>query len=101
MGHPILYWPKHNVSEQEYRKEQPMRGLMMDYPLTLTHFLERSNALHARKEIISRTATGVHRTTYGAVYRRVHRLAGALAALGVQQGERVATLCWNHYRHLE
>jgi len=78
-----------------------MHGLMMDYPLTLTHMLERSAKLFPQKEIASKTAAGMHRYTYADFHRRVHALAHGLAALGVQPGDRVGTLCWNSFRHLE
>ncbi len=80
-----------------------MQGLMMDdYPLTLTSVVERAERLHADREVISRAADGdVHRTTYGAVAQRSRRLAGALRDLGVQPGDRVATLLWNQPAHLE
>ncbi len=74
---------------------------MMDSPLTLTPFLERAAKLYPKKEIASRTALGMHRYTYAEFHRRVHRLAHALERLGVQRGDRVGTLCWNSYRHLE
>jgi fatty-acyl-CoA synthase len=78
-----------------------MRGTMMDYPLTLQHFLERSHTMSPRKEIASKIATGMHRYTYADFYARVHRLANVLTDLGVRKGDRVATFAWNHYRHLE
>src|SRR5258708_1047074 len=79
-----------------------MPGLMMDYPLTLTHILERSAKLYPHKEIASRLGDGsMHRYTYADFHRRVHRLAHALQGLGVQPGDRIGTLCWNSYRHLE
>jgi len=78
-----------------------MRGLMMDYQLTVRHILERANSLFPRKEVVSRVGDGVTRATYGEVYRRVHRLAGALRKLGVGPGDRVASFAWNHQRHLE
>lgn len=78
-----------------------MRGLMMDYPLTLTHVLERSAHQFAKKELITRTPNGLHHTTYGDMYGRIHRLASALKGIGVSNGDRVATLCWNHVRHME
>src|SRR5579872_4817372 len=78
-----------------------MQGLMMDYPLTLTHILERSAKLFPRKEIASKTAAGMHRYTYADLHRRVHALAHGLRALGVEPGDRVGTLCWNSYHHLE
>jgi fatty-acyl-CoA synthase len=78
-----------------------MRGLMMDYPLTLTHVLERSARLFPDKQISSKMPAGMHRYTYRDFHARVHRLAAVLKRLGVQPGERVGTLCWNSYRHLE
>jgi fatty-acyl-CoA synthase len=75
---------------------------MMHVPLTLTHFFERARALFGRTEIVSRLPDGrLERTDYAAVCGRVARLCGALSALGVRPGDRVATLCWNHARHLE
>ncbi|WP_376789441.1 long-chain fatty acid--CoA ligase [Thermoflexus sp.] len=78
-----------------------MEGLMMDWPLTLHHFLDRAARLFPRKEIATRTAVGMHRYTYADFYRRVHRLAHALNRLGIGRGDRVATFAWNTYRHLE
>jgi len=78
-----------------------MRGLMMDRPLLLSHFLERAEKLYPTRDIVSRTASGVHRTSYGEVARRVRRLATGLDKLGVKPGDRVGTFAWNHYRHLE
>lgn len=78
-----------------------MQGLMMNYPLTLTHVVERSARLFPHKEIASRMPGGIHRYTYADFHKRVHRLASVLNKLGVQRGDRVGTLCWNSYRHLE
>ena len=77
-------------------------NLMMSYPLTLTHFFERSRRLFARKTIATRVPGGsLFRYTYGEFVERTMRLAGALAALGVRKGDRVATFAWNSHRHLE
>ena len=77
-------------------------NLMMSYPLTLTHFFERSRRLFARKTIATRVPGGpLFRYTYGEFVERTMRLAGALAALGVRMGDRVATFAWNSHRHLE
>src|ERR1700677_715403 len=79
-----------------------LAGRMMDFPLTLTHLLERARTLFGGTEIVSRrTDRSLHRTTYGDLYRRTSRLANALARLGAKPGDRVATLAWNHARHLE
>ncbi len=76
-------------------------GLMMNTPLTLTPILERAARLFPRKEIVTKTETGMHRYTFADFHRRVHRLAWTLDQMGVQPGERVGTLCWNTHRHLE
>jgi fatty-acyl-CoA synthase len=79
-----------------------LRGLMMDYPLTLTHFLERARTFFPRQQIVSRLPDGtLHRIAYADWYARVCRVANALTRAGVRPGDRVASLCWNHYRHLE
>jgi fatty-acyl-CoA synthase len=77
-------------------------GRMMDFPLTLTHLLDRARRYFPRVEIVSRAADGTRYTcTWGDVYERSGKLAHALSRLGVKPGDRVGTLAWNHYRHLE
>lgn len=79
-----------------------MDGLMMNYPLTLVHLLERVNQLFGKVEVVSRLPDrSIHRYTYADFYRRARQLAKALQQAGIQRGDRVATLMWNHYRHLE
>jgi fatty-acyl-CoA synthase len=79
-----------------------MRGTMMNFPLTLTHVLERAGRLYGDSQIVSRLPDkSLHRHTYRDFYRRTRALAGALQSLGLQKGDRVATLMWNHYAHLE
>jgi fatty-acyl-CoA synthase len=75
---------------------------MMDYPLTLTHVLERAGRLFGASEIVSRLPDrSIHRYTYRDFHRRTLALGGALQRLGIAKGDRVATLMWNHYAHLE
>jgi len=78
-----------------------MRGLMMDWQLTIRALVERAAQLFPHKEIVTRMPGGLHRYTYGDLVRRLDRLAGALAGLGVRPGDRVGTFAWNTYRHLE
>src|SRR5438034_3902445 len=78
-----------------------MRSTMPDFPLTLQHFLWRSTTLFPRKEIVTRRESGRHRYTYADFGRRVAQLAHALKELGIAPGDRVGTLAWNNYRHLE
>ncbi len=78
-------------------------GLMMDdFPLTLTSIVTRTEQIFSAREVVSRRPDGqLHRTTLGACAARAHRLAGALRALGIGDGDRVATLLWNQPEHLE
>jgi fatty-acyl-CoA synthase len=79
-----------------------MRGTMMDFPLTLPTILERADKLFARVELVSRRPDGsIARTCYGDFYRRARRLSIALKKLGLQAGDRVASMMWNHVGHLE
>ena len=77
-----------------------MQGLMMDYPLTISMILERAR-LFPRQQIVTRGLAGTHRYTYSDLYLRVCKLANVLKRLGIEPGERVATLAWNTYAHLE
>ncbi len=74
---------------------------MQDYELSIQHVLWRLERLHQRKEVVTKQEQGLHRTTNGELVRRINRLAGALKRLGIKPGDRVATLAWNNYRHLE
>lgn len=79
-----------------------MDGLMMDYQLTLAGLLDRAELMSPRKEIISRLPDrSFHRYTYADMARRARSLARALGERGYERGTRVATLCWNHYQHIE
>lgn len=78
-----------------------MHGLMMDYQLTLRPILERAYKLFPKRTIATKVGTQMHRYTYADLYARSGQLAGALKRLGVQPGDRVGTLAWNSYRHLE
>jgi len=79
-----------------------MRGLMMDYPLTIPAIVRRVETLFSNRKIVSRRPDRtICRTTYDSVVDRVHRLAVALQDLGVRQGDRVATLSWASQEHLE
>ena len=87
---------------QDGKNVGTLAGRMMDFPLTLTHFLARAKALFGRSEIVSQMPDrSIHRYTYADFHRRSSQLAGALARLGARPGDRVASLAWNHYRHLE
>ncbi|HTK90230.1 MAG TPA: long-chain fatty acid--CoA ligase [Verrucomicrobiae bacterium] len=79
-----------------------MKGLIMDYPLTLTHFFERTRKVFHRKTLATRVpGAGLQRYTYADYADRVCRLAAALQRLGLKKGERVGTFAWNSHRHME
>ncbi|MBB6582157.1 3-(methylthio)propionyl-CoA ligase [Ralstonia solanacearum] len=82
-----------------------LMGHMMSMPLLISTIIEHAARNYGATEVVSRRVEGdgddLHRTTYAAVRDRAKQLANALAALGVQPGERVGTLAWNGYRHLE
>ena len=79
-----------------------MQGLMMDVPLTIPLIVRHAEALHGVKLVVSRRPDRrISRLTYGELFGRARRLAGALRELGVRRGDRVATFCWNHHQHLE
>ncbi|MFW5963828.1 MAG: AMP-binding protein, partial [Natronomonas sp.] len=68
---------------------------------TLRPFLWRAANLYPDKEIVSRTHEGIERYTYSEYDDRTAQLANALEAHGIEEGDRVATFCWNHHRHFE
>jgi len=78
-----------------------MLGLMQDRPLLISSLVEHAATFHPHTEIVSRLPEGtVHRTTWRGVRDRAKQVANAMAAIGVQAGDRVGTLAWNTHRHL-
>jgi fatty-acyl-CoA synthase len=78
-----------------------MLGLMQDRPLLISSLIEHAATFHPDTEIVSRLPEGpVHRTTWRDLRDRAKQVANAMAALGVQAGDRVGTLAWNTHRHL-
>lgn len=79
-----------------------MYGQMMQQPLLISSLLVHAERHHGDQEVVSRRVEGdIHRYTYRQLAARSRQLAKALAALGLAQGERVATLAWNGHRHME
>ena len=79
-----------------------MLGLMQDQPLMLSSLVRHAARHHGEAEVVSKLVDGsIHRTNYRELERRARKLATALSGLGIGDGDRVGTLAWNSYRHLE
>jgi fatty-acyl-CoA synthase len=79
-----------------------MFGLMQQHSLLISSLIEFANRHHGDGEVVSKRVEGdLHRYTWADVANRSRQMANALDALGLEQGQRVATLAWNGYRHLE
>ncbi|WP_307727791.1 3-(methylthio)propionyl-CoA ligase [Massilia sp. TS11] len=82
--------------------KSPLMGEMMHVPLLISTIIDFAARHYGSAEIVTRRVEGdIHRYTYRDCARRARQLANALSGLGVQMGERVGTLAWNTYRHLE
>ncbi|GIK80074.1 MAG: acyl-CoA synthetase [Alphaproteobacteria bacterium] len=79
-----------------------MLGLMQDWPLLCHRIIDHAAIQHGAREVVSRSVEGpIHRTTYREVRARALKVAQRLEREGVRFGDRVATLAWNTWRHLE
>ncbi|TMJ38510.1 MAG: long-chain fatty acid--CoA ligase, partial [Alphaproteobacteria bacterium] len=79
-----------------------MLGLMQDWPLLCHRLLDHAATNHAERAIVTRSIEGpLHTTTYAEIRARALRLAQRLEKDGVRLGDRVATLAWNTWRHVE
>jgi len=79
-----------------------MLGLMQDWPLLLHRIIDHAATYHAGRRIVSRSIEGpIHTTTYSQIRARAKKVAQRLEKDGVKLGDRVATLGWNTWRHLE
>ena len=79
-----------------------MKGLMMAQPLLVTMIMQHAETVYPSSEIVSVTQDhGIHRYRYRDCFRRVRQLANAMQRLGIKEGDRIATLAWTDFRHLE
>src|SRR5690349_8936027 len=79
-----------------------MNGLMMEQPLLVSSLLGHAERHHGDQQVVSRRVEGdVHRYAFRDLVGRCRQVANMLGALDVKFGDRVATLAWNGYRHLE
>ena len=79
-----------------------MLGLMQNHPLLISSLIDFAARHHGDGQIVSRRVEGdIHRYTWKDVQQRAKQVANALNAEGLNAGDRVGTLAWNGYRHLE
>ncbi|MEQ9464320.1 MAG: long-chain-fatty-acid--CoA ligase [Haliea sp.] len=79
-----------------------MQGLMMNMPLLITEIMQHAERVNGQQEIVSVTRDNPrHRYTYREAFARARKLASAVAEWGLARGDRIGTLAWNDYRHLE
>ena len=79
-----------------------MLGQMQSQPLLISSLITHAERHHASTEIVSRRVEGdIHRSNWGQIACRARQVANALDSLHLAFGDRVATLAWNGYRHLE
>src|SRR5437764_10831695 len=79
-----------------------MLGLMQDWPLLLHRIIDHAALQHGGREVVTRSIEGpMHRTTYTEIRPRALRVAKRLQKDGIKLGDRVGTLAWNTWRHLE
>ncbi|NMM27796.1 MAG: fatty-acid--CoA ligase [Glaciimonas sp.] len=82
--------------------ESPLMGQMMSQPLLISNIIRHADRYYGKSEIVSRRVEGdIHRYTYTDCHKRSRQLAKALANMGIKMGDRVASIAWNGYRHLE
>ena len=79
-----------------------MQGLMMKNELMISDLIEHASKVHRNREIFSRETDGTDFTyTWSECAVRVRKLANAMKAAGLKKGDRIATIAWNNYRHIE
>jgi fatty-acyl-CoA synthase len=80
----------------------PMTGTMQNWPLLIHKVIDHAASEHGAREVVSRSVEGpIRTTTYAAIRRRALRVAKRLSMEGIKPGDRVGTLAWNTWRHLE
>ena len=79
-----------------------MLGLMQDWSLLLHRIIDHAANFHGERKVISRSIEGpIHTTDYRQVRARALKVSQRLSKDGIKLGDRVATLAWNTWRHLE
>ncbi|WP_440638192.1 fatty-acid--CoA ligase [Bradyrhizobium sp. PUT101] len=79
-----------------------MLGLMQDWPLLCHRIIEHAARIHGKQEVVTRSVEGpIHRTNYAEIHKRALKVSQMLERDGIKFGDRVATIAWNTWRHLE
>ncbi len=79
-----------------------MLGLMQDWPLLCHRIIDHAKTQHGDREVVSRSVEGpIHRTNYREIHARSLKVAQALDKMGIKEGDRIGTMAWNTWRHLE
>jgi fatty-acyl-CoA synthase len=79
-----------------------MRGLMQDWPMLCHRIIDHAAKVHGEREVVTRSVEGpIHRTNYAEIRARALKVAQRLDRDGIKLGDRVATIAWNTWRHLE
>ena len=79
-----------------------MQGLMMSHELMISDIIEHAGKVHKHRSIFCVETNGKdHHSTWGAMALRVRKMANALKKAGVKKGDRIASIAWNNFRHIE
>ncbi|MCL4449106.1 MAG: long-chain fatty acid--CoA ligase [Actinobacteria bacterium] len=78
-----------------------MNSTMGDFPLTITSIMRHGTSTYPDKQVVTYTGEAFVGVSFAEIVARIEKLAAALAGLGVEDGDRVATFCWNHQQHFE
>ena len=91
-----------DATDRHYERNDAVNGLMMQKQLLISSLIVHADRHHGDTEIVSRRVEGdIHRYTFRDCHRRARQMASALTNLGVKPSDRIGTLAWNGYRHLE
>src|SRR4051812_42164579 len=78
-----------------------MLSTMQDFPLTIAHILRHGQTVHGRSVVTTFEGDATRQASFSEIAGRAERLAAALRRLGIEEGDRVGTFCWNHQEHQE
>jgi fatty-acyl-CoA synthase len=93
---------KLSLQSKNIAQGNAMLGLMQDWPLLCHRVIDHAAIKHANRPVVTRSVEGpIHTTTYAEIRARALRVAQRLDRDGIKLGDRVATLAWNTWRHLE